>query len=63
MCSHIFDNMNRLKTHVTIVHDTAPNASMQGKGITFLQAQFFKHKFPPFFLDHFFYIFLLPTRV
>ena len=26
MCSHIFDEMNTLKTSRTIVHDTAPTA-------------------------------------
>ena len=25
-CSHIFDDMNRLNTHMTVVHDTAPSA-------------------------------------
>ena len=26
ICSHIFDDMNRLNTHMNIVHDTAPSA-------------------------------------
>ena len=26
ICSHIFDDMNRLNIHMNIVHDTAPSA-------------------------------------
>ena len=26
ICSHIFDEMNRLKTHMNKVHDTVPSA-------------------------------------